>query len=235
MTYNIVIQDNPFQEEWIRKYNIPQKKIRLLKIGIKKQIFEPENLTKEISKEFGLSRKFVITFTGRFEEYKGLQHLIEAINKLKYKIKAIRLIAMGYKGNYLNKLKELITEYSLEKHVQIVENPDDETKLNILELSQIFVFPSQWEAFGISQVEAMAKGNAIISSNTEGGKYLIELEKNGYLFEYSDSEAIANYIEKLYKDKILLETIRKNNIEKAKDFVWETIVKDYQKILYETK
>jgi glycosyltransferase involved in cell wall biosynthesis len=54
----------------------------------------------------------------------------------------------------------------------------------MLDISEIFVFPSEWEAFGIVLLEAMAYKNSIISTKTEGGSYLIKPGENGYLYDF---------------------------------------------------
>ena len=52
----------------------------------------------------------------------------------------------------------------------------------------MFILASRVKAFGIVMLEAMAKGNAIISTTTEGGKYLIK-EDNGILYDFEDTDA----------------------------------------------
>jgi glycosyltransferase involved in cell wall biosynthesis len=233
--YNIIIEDNPKQREWITKYNIKEDKIRFLSIGIPAEIFKPNPDYKITQNKYNLNRKFVISFVGRFEEYKGLQYIISAVNILRDEIKTLRLVAIGLKGNYFDTIIQQIQDLKLQEYVEILPNADETTKFDILEVSNIFVWPSQWEAFGISILEAMAKNNAIITTRTEGGNFLIETGKNGYLVDFKNPEQIAEKILLLYKDKVLLEQIKNDNLAKAKTFIWENIILDYEKILYEQK
>ena len=86
----------------------------------------------------------------------------------------------------------------------------------------------KWEAFGISMLEAMAKGCTIVSTKTEGGKFLIEEAKNGFLFDYGNLDSLKTIFSKLLTDKKILTTISKNNLEKAKRFTWNKIAQDLE-------
>jgi glycosyltransferase involved in cell wall biosynthesis len=72
----------------------------------------------------------------------------------------------------------------VDKNVIFTGEIDEHEKYEILDISEIFVFPSAWEAFGIVLLEAMAYKNSIISTKTEGGNYLIKPGENGYLYDF---------------------------------------------------
>lgn len=224
--YSKIIQVNPNQEQWITNYGIAQEKITYIPNGIPEELFQ-EVETSKLEKEYNLNRKFIISFIGRFEKYKGLQDIISALPRLTKERSNLHLIALGNKGNYLTKLRKQIKEEGLEKRITLLVSPTDEVRDQALQLSDIFILPSAWEAFGISILEAMAKNNAIISSRTEGGKFLITEEENGYLYDYGDVQELGNRIEKLMTDKKLLSKIQENNLEKAKEFIWDKIGKQY--------
>ena len=111
-------------------------------------------------------------------------------------------------------------------------SPDNLTVKKFLSLSSIFVLPSSWEAFGISILEAMATNNAIISTLTEGGEYLIKEEENGFLYDYGDKNELINFINKIIEDKKLLNKLKINNYKKAQTFVWDQIIVTYQNIIH---
>ena len=147
----------------------------------------------------------------------------------------IRFIIMGRGGSYLDNIRILSKNLGVEKFVHIIVNPDDKTRDLILTQAKIFVMPSRWEAFGISILEAMAKKCAIVSTDTEGGEFLIKNKENGFLYKYDDEKGLYKILENLIKDPKLLLKIQVNNQIKAKDYTWEEIADDYQKILLELK
>lgn len=229
--YDVVIQVNTQQYKWIKDYGIKKEKIKYLSNGINEDQLNPVKTSKTIEK-YKLARRFVIAYTGRFEEYKGVQQVIKVLPRL-VKIKPnLRFVAMGRGGNYLPNLETLVKNLEMEKYVQFIINPDDKTRDEILAQSKIFVMPSRWEAFGISILEAMAKKCAVISTQTEGGVFLIKDKENGLLYNFEDDKMLTKHIEKLLKDTNLLTRMQRLNYELAHNYLWENVAKDYQDMIF---
>lgn len=231
--YTKVIEVNPKQHLWITKYGIDKNKIEYLPNGINAAMLEVTKSQKALDK-YGLKRKYLIAYTGRFEEYKGLQTVIKTLPKLIKEKKNLKFVVMGREGEYLENLKTLVKNLEVEKFVEFLVNTEDDTRDEILTNSKIFVMPSRWEAFGISILEAMAKKCAIVSTRTEGGEFLIDETENGFLYNFGDDKTLYKKLEKLIKDSKLLTNIQKNNYEKSKNFLWDKIVSDYEKLIIET-
>ena len=75
----------------------------------------------------------------------------------------------------------------------------------------------------------MARGNAIISTKNEGAEFLIKKE-NGLLYDFGDLKTLEDSINILYKNKKLRDRFKKNNLKKAKEFLWKDIAKDLERI-----
>lgn len=225
--YDVVIAVNPKQVEWMTKeYGINPNKIFILPNGIDKSYLE-EDIIEHSSED-----KIVITYLNRHEWYKGIHNVIEAINNIKQKglvSKSFEFWIMGRAGNYTPKLTEMVEEYSLQENVKFIFSPSDEERDRIFyEDSQINILPSNWEATGITLVEAMAKGNVLITTfQNEAAEIIIKQGENGFIYNYSDIEKLTEILAKLINDHKTLQNIRKNNIEAAKDFTWEAIFPEY--------
>lgn len=228
--YDVVIQVNPTQSEWITKYRINKSKIFYLPNAIEPKIFEILD-TSKFEAEQNLSRKTVISFVGRLEKYKGVQDLIKATAEIIKAKSNLMVFIMGNTGNHLVALQKLIADKKLSRQVKIVIAPPDSYRDQVLQISDIFVMPSQWEAFGISILEAMAKYNAIVSTRTEGGNFLIKEEENGFLYDYGDYPELAKLILKLLADKKTLKQIQNNNFTKAQNFTIDEIAIKYNSLL----
>lgn len=229
--YSLIIQVNPEQYKWIKNYGISEEKIKYLPNGINKELLENDKTNKAVE-DNKLMRRFVIAYTGRFEEYKGVQQVIKALPKLVKTKPNIRFAVMGRGGDYLENLKVLAKNMEVEKYVVFIINPDDTARNEILSFAKVFVMPSRWEAFGISILEAMAKKCAIVSTNTEGGRFLINEKENGLLYDFDDIKTLTKHLEHLAKDAKILNKYSKNNFETAHKYLWDNISDDYQEILF---
>ncbi len=226
--YNLVIQVNPYQSTWLTKeYNFKKDKIKYLPNGIDREIFKEKN-AKQFIKKYNLNNKFIISYIGRFHEYKGIQDVIKVLPNLIKKKKNLMFLIMGYDAGYLNDLKLLINHLKLNNYVKIIENISEEEKLQALKTSEVYLLPSEWEAFGITILEAMAKKNAIISTNTEGGKFLVD-KYSGLLYNFHDLKNLKEALEILISNNILRSKMQNYNIKIAKEFTWDKISKDLEK------
>jgi glycosyltransferase involved in cell wall biosynthesis len=229
--YDSILADNPSQAKWITKYyNIPIGKIKSMPIGISSDHFANYDLF-EIKKEIGFEEnEIIMSYLGRFHKYKGVWDILEACSKLNSKKYAFKMIMMGADAGELGKMQRFIIQNRLEKKVILIHKPSDTKRNAVLELSEIFVFPSQWEAYGIAMVEAMAHKNAIITTKTEGGLYLIQNKINGILVSYNNPEELELAMIKLIEDKKLRRKMIAANFEKAKTQTWENLWNNYKDV-----
>jgi len=230
--YDYVIAVNTDQYLWLQnKYGVDKKKIIKVLNGIDEEMFNNTPLEESLSSTYNLSGKIIITSVARFHEYKGHQNVLKAIASIPNKKELnFKFLAMGEDSGMLKILKHYVEENELEKYVTLIENPNDNTRDQLLEASEIFILASRLEGLGIVMLEAMAKGNAIISTTTEGGKFLIK-EDNGLLYDFKDIELLREHIVRLIQDEALRNRIVRNNYEYAKQFVWSSTYIPYAKLL----
>lgn len=110
--------------------------------------------------------KVYITTMGRLNNQKGQWHLIRAFKKVSEKIPEANLVIMG-EGELEDKLKKLAQDLEIENKVIFtgyIKNPH-----NVLNYSEMFVFPSLFEGLGNVLLEALAFGMPIISTDCIAG------------------------------------------------------------------
>lgn len=229
--YDVVIAVNPKQVEWMTKeYGINPNKIFILPNGIDVDYIE------ETLFEHPKDDKVVITYMNRHEWYKGIHNVIEAIKTIKENNltnKRFEFLIMGRAGNFTPKLTEMVDNYNLNEYVKFIFSPSDEERDRIFyEESEINILPSNWEATGITLIEAMAKGNVLVTTyQNEAAEIIIKQGENGYIYNYTDIDKLTEILVTLINDYDLRQTIRKNNITAAKDFTWEAIFPEYLSLI----
>lgn len=230
--YAKVIAINPEQWRWMVKCGVRKSDIVFIPPTVTQELFAKVD-SSSFQKKYGLHGKLVISYIGRIQKYKGLDQVIAVLPSIIAKHKNVVFLAMGKDANDMERLKRMAAELKVEENVVFTGPVTEDEKLQGLDLSQIFVFPSEWEAFGIVLVEAMARGNALVSTKTEGGKYLVKEGVNGYLYDYKDTKALEKYILKLLDDEKERKVIISNNIKKARQFTVEKVTDELEK-LYES-
>jgi glycosyltransferase involved in cell wall biosynthesis len=114
----------------------------------------------------GIKERSIVAFVGRHARYKGLDLLLRAVAELS----DVHLILAG-DGPCTQSLKELSKILLIDDRVTFVGRVSHQSKLAILKAADVFAFPSTeiTEAFGISQLEAMAMETPVVASNLPTG------------------------------------------------------------------
>jgi len=124
------------------------------------------------------------------------------------------------------------------------ENPDliDKIRLlgkvndlyKILELSDLFLLPSEQESFGLAALEAMAAYTPVISSNAGGIPEVNIQGETGYLAEVGNVEVMSNYAIKILANEELLAQMKMNAKKQAVRFDLKNILPLYEEMYKET-
>ena len=100
----------------------------------------------------------------------------------------------------------------------------------ILQLSDVFLLPSEQESFGLAALEAMAANTPVISSNAGGIPEVNIQGETGYLAEIGNVEAMSNYCIKLLSNDELLAQMKLNAKEQAIKFDLKNILPVYEQM-----
>ncbi|MEM3373799.1 MAG: glycosyltransferase family 4 protein [Candidatus Woesearchaeota archaeon] len=138
----------------------------------------------------------IIFCAGRLTENKGIQYIIRAMEY----IKATLLIA-GW-GDYENELKKIAEK--VKNKIVFLGKINYENLGTYYKACDIFAhFPTYYEPFGRTLIEAMSFGKPVVAYPIAGIKDIVINKYNGLLVESREPKIIAENINKLLKDKNL--------------------------------
>lgn len=101
-------------------------------------------------------------------------------------------------GEVRKQLERLVSELQLAERFHFIGWLNDAEKL--LAAMDVFVSASETESFGLAIAEAMAGEAAVVATETEGARELIENEQTGLLVPIGDVDKIAQSVLKLLDD-----------------------------------
>ena len=146
----------------------------------------------------------ILINTGRLEPPKGQRYIIEAMPKVLRQFPEAILLIAG-EGSLQTQLEDLAWELGVKDRVILLGQRTDVKQL--LEFSDIFIFPSLYEGLGNALIESMVMGLPSIVSNIPTFVEVTEEGKYGTLVPLRDPSAIANAVKELAahpQDAILL-------------------------------
>lgn len=151
-----------------------------------------------IKKSTGSSRIFRLGHVGRFVPLKSQHVLIEAVALLPLLIQKDVEISFYGTGELMEKNKALAKQ--LIPNVLVNFHGFETNRNTIYHSFDVLVVTSETEGLSLAILEAFACGTPVIASNVGGNPELVIDKYNGFLYEYADSQSLANNIEKLATD-----------------------------------
>ncbi|PKL36939.1 hypothetical protein CVV38_03575 [Candidatus Peregrinibacteria bacterium HGW-Peregrinibacteria-1] len=152
---------------------------------------------------------FIITTIATLHSRKGIHHLIQSLPTVTQEFPNTKLVIIGT-GPELQPLINLSKKLSLENHI-IFLGKRKEIPL-LLKSSNIFVLPSEREAFGLVLLEAMISGLPIIATSVGGIPEIIKNDYNGILVPPKSPEALTSAIIRTIKDPELCSQLTTNGL-----------------------
>jgi glycosyltransferase involved in cell wall biosynthesis len=154
-----------------------------------------------------LSEIPTVVYAGRLVREKGVDILLRAFAKTTEQLPSARLLIAG-DGPKRNELKLLISDLNIASKTTLCGHLSQTELDNILGRAWVQAVPSVWaEPFGITVVEAMMRGTAVVASDSGGPREIIENGKSGFLVPPGDVDALAEKLLLLLSDRNLSETL----------------------------
>jgi glycosyltransferase involved in cell wall biosynthesis len=191
----------------------------------------------ELRESFGLSDKFTLISIGRNHPKKGFDLIPSIAERLSQHIHNLHWIVIG---NGMDPVRLDVQRRGLDPFFRFTgeirntknEPPPAEKLIEYLGASDCFVFPTRKETFGLVNVEAMAAGIPVVTSNVEGCRDLVYHGLNGLLCPKDDIDAFFHAILSIYHDEALRSNLQKRGQETALLHDWEDSIGRFEKLYY---
>ena len=149
--------------------------------------------------------KLRIVYASIVLPYKGPHILINALKRLHDSGIDFYCSIAGTSTDqsFVDSLKSYVNGTGMEDKIHFLGFLAREELKNLFARHNVLVFPSiVKEAFGISQVEAMAAGLTVVTSGTGGAKEIVEHGVSGIIFKTEDDTSLAEELIQLTKDPL---------------------------------
>jgi glycosyltransferase involved in cell wall biosynthesis len=204
-------------------YSIKRKMTEILKMDGEKIEIIPSGIdVKHINKIKSGKKEKTILYVGRLVPQKNVDLLLRAfaLSDVDAKLKIIG------NGKEYKKLIGLSKTLEISSNVQFIGNLKNHDDV-IMEMKKasLFLLPSRRECFGITILEAMCSGTAVISTATEGPTDIIKNGENGFLTKIGDEKELSDKIKMIFGDKAKRRKIENNAKKTAEKYDWSGIIK----------
>jgi glycosyltransferase involved in cell wall biosynthesis len=231
-----IITVSNFEKDCIGKFFGMQNDSRLTTVynGVS-EYFQPvtdAGILKAVKEKYKLPDNYVF-FLGNTHPKKNTKGTLAAFSQfLKQTGSDMKLVMIDYDKTELEKLLQEIGDAELITKIVLTGYIVNQDLPAIYAQSQLFLYPSLRESFGIPLIEAMACGVPVITSNTSS---MPEIAGDAAILidPYKPEEITAAMI-KVFNDNNLRAAMIKDGIVQAAKFSWKAMAQDVLKIYTET-
>ncbi len=215
------------KNDLIKYYQIPAEDITVIYNGVNIEEFTPHNRNKfrqELRQELGFSEAdILLLFAANEFKRKGLKTLLEAV-ALPMQNVLVKLLVVGTDNpkNYAGLARTL----KIKDQVYFLGPRQDMHR--VYAASDVFVFPTKLEPFGLVITEAMASGLPVITSRLAGAAELIKDGETGLLLQDpANPGELQDKIFKLIRDVDYRHKLGANAAVFIQNYSWDRIKNEY--------
>lgn len=229
----IVAVSGSIKSEIISEHAVPAENIRVVYNGVDAARFsriDGDTARKAVGAELGLDlrAKMVLIFVGYEFDRKRLDVALRALADLRSK--DCHLLVVG--GADATRYRALTKELGVEDQVSFLGHRADVPTL--LRASDVFVFPTKYEAASLAILEAAAAGLAIVTSDVAMAAEVFTDGVDALLVPNQDRhEAVAASLSRLLSDRELRNRLGVGAARLAARFSWDRIWQEYDDIYLE--
>jgi len=167
----------------------------------------------EVSQNFEHLQRPIFLFVGHLIPRKGLPTLLEASAMLRSRGYSDFTILVVGSGDQQAELEKFCQEHGLSDRVTWVGRVSYDKIGGYFKNSDVFVFPTQEDTWGVVALEAMLLGKPILCSKGAGTSELVMHGENGYVFSPQNVNELADLMQKLLDQPELIQKMSQRSRE----------------------
>ena len=187
---------------------IPRTRMRVVPYGVDLLTFTPPTGGERARRD---GSRFEAIFTGQMTQRKGLSYLLEGWRRFARADARLTIV-----GQAVGDPSALAPYADLFRHVPHQSRPE---LARHYRAADVFVFPTLVEGMPLVVLEAMACGLPVIVT-ANGPADIVRDGIDGFVIPVRDPDAIAERLERLYRDPALREEMGRNASRRAAEFGW---------------
>lgn len=216
----IVTISESTKRDAVRLLNVDPNRIDVAVPGVDEQFFKPiaPETLEQFRRHKNMPDHFVL-FLGTREPRKNVPALIRAFALLQGRTShAYKLVLAGGRGWMDDEIPRVLQETGMTDNVIFPGFVPDEDLPLWYRAADAFVYPSQYEGFGMPALEALASGTPVITADVSSLPEAVG--DSALLIDPQSPEQIADALARVLNDRDMREEMRARGIQYARQFTW---------------
>lgn len=216
---HIIADSHYTKSDIVQLLRVPASRVTVVELGVDARFSpQPPDQIAAVRQRRDLPRRFAL-YVGTIEPRKGLDTLLSAWAPVAQSLPDIHLVIAGKPGWYVERLHTQVDKLGLARRVHWTGYVPDADLPALYGAAEVFVFPSRYEGFGLTPLEAMACGVPVVSSNAAALPEVIG--EAGLLVPPDDVPALAAMLQLALTQPALRAELRARGLGRAREFTWQ--------------
>ena len=185
------------KELLVRHCDIAADKVGVVPCGVNLQRFQPVDRATARQKLGFEANESIILYVGRFAPLKGIERLLNAVQKLEQR-RLVRLVLIGGDGPHSDSYQTLqnkATALNIQAHVTFAGRIDQKELPPYYSAADVLVLPSHYESFGLVALEALACGTPVVATPVGAMEQIVHNGETGQIISDPSPESLASSID----------------------------------------
>lgn len=202
----VICVSQSVKDELIEGYATKPDRLTVIHNGIDPRRYGAKNWAKQ--QLYGRDNTVIVTFFLKGGVRKGSYTGCKILHLLETKSAKNLLIQAIVDKATMNSLQHYESQY-----LKLYEDPGEKLLADLFSASDVFVFPTRYEGFSFTLLEAMAARNAILTSDIGASREAIDEGIQGYLLNPAETTTWIDCIVHLCEDEETLRKMQKRAFE----------------------
>jgi glycosyltransferase involved in cell wall biosynthesis len=220
---------------------VDEDKVRVIPAGVDLASFTPRPDGKVFRDALGIDGPFIL-YAGRIAVNKGLDHLIQAFARIRRRevqnmdgMEGLKLILVGEDHGLKSSLEKVAEKEGVADHVVFTGHIESERIFrSAYGACELLALPSDYEAFGLVLVEAMACGKPCVATRVGGIPEVVDEGRTGLIVDYGDIQGLARALTDVLADPEKAKAMGAAGRKRVEErFTWEIVTEQIEKVYRE--
>lgn len=211
------------KQDIIKYFHIPEHKITVIyeaaDSNFHHQVSLPERL--KVREKYNLKMPYIF-YLGGWEKRKNIPFLINAFAQAN--LEGVELVLGGGKHDERESLVELGKSLGIFDSLRLLGWVDDADLPALYAEALCFVYPSEYEGFGLQLCEAMSVGCPVFAANATCLPEV--LGDGGDNFSLNDLGELTRLLQKVISDPVYYDRLKKRSLQHSGAFCWSKTAKE---------
>jgi len=214
---SIITVSNHAKGDLIKYLNIPESKISVVYEAADPNFHQPilESDRPRVRSKYNLNFPYIF-YVGGWEGRKNIPFLLKAFGSAQ--LKGVKLVLAGGSDSQKTELQALAHQIHISESLELLGWVEEQDLPILYAEALCFIYPSDYEGFGLQLCEAMAVGCPILAANSTCLPEI--LDNGGKTFNLDNTDELAKLISNITVDHQYLQKSKIAAKQRSKFFDW---------------